>query len=277
MNGPTTFQPLPGHADLASIPRDLRFHSCTNAYPKVLTHEQIEHYNRYGYIMPVRLFSPKEIAEIRGYFDQLLARYQAEGKDSYSISSAHLRHGQVWDVLTHPRIVEVVSDLLGPSVIAWGSHFFCKMPGDGKTVAWHQDSSYWPLTPSKAITVWLAVDDADRANACMQYIPGTQVLGHLTYQLKEDDASNVLNQVVPEIEQYGEPIDVELQAGEASIHSDLLLHGSGANTSARRRCGLTLRYTPGDVRAYLGWNEKGVVVAGDQPEHWAHRPRPRED
>lgn len=277
MNGPTTFQPLPGHADLASIPRDLRFHACTNAYPKVLTHEQIEHYNRYGYIMPVRLFSSKEIAEIRGYFDQLLARYQAEGKDSYSISSAHLRHGQVWDVLTHPRIVEVVSDLLGPSVIAWGSHFFCKMPGDGKTVAWHQDSSYWPLTPSKAITVWLAVDDADRENACMQYLPGTQVLGHLTYQLKEDDASNVLNQVVPEIEQYGEPIDVELQAGEASIHSDLLLHGSGANTSSRRRCGLTLRYTPGDVRAYLGWNEKGVVVAGDQPEHWAHRPRPRED
>ena len=227
--------------------------------------------------MPFRIFSADEVADLRGYFDRLLAKYLAEGKDSYSISSAHLRHGRVWDVLTNPRVVAVVSDLLGPSVIAWGSHFFCKMPGDGKTVSWHQDASYWPLTPSKAVTVWLAIDDADRGNACMRYIPGTHVLGHLTYQLSETDEANVLNQTVPDIEKYGDPVYVELKAGEASVHSDLLLHGSEANTSTRRRCGLTLRYTPGDVRAYLGWHDKGVVVAGEPPAHWANRPRPGEE
>ena len=181
--------------------------------------------------MPLRIFSPEEVADLRGYFDRLLAKYLAEGKDSYSISSAHLRHGRVWDVLTNPRVVAIVSDLLGPSVVAWGSHFFCKMPGDGKTVSWHQDASYWPLTPSKAVTVWLAIDDADRGNACMRYIPGTHVLGHLTYQLSETDEANVLNQTVPDIEKYGDPVYVELKAGEASVHSDLLLHGSEANTS----------------------------------------------
>jgi len=40
-----------------------------------------------------------------------------------------------------------------------------------------------------------------------------------------------------------------LTAGQMSIHSDLLLHGSGANESDRRRCGLTLRYCTADVRA----------------------------
>jgi hypothetical protein len=40
---------------------------------------------------------------------------------------------------------------------------------------------------------------------------------------------------------------------------------------------LTLRYTAGDVLAYLGWADKGVVVAGDKPEHWANRPRPGEE
>jgi ectoine hydroxylase-related dioxygenase (phytanoyl-CoA dioxygenase family) len=162
-------------------------------------------------------------------------------------------------------------------VVAWGSHFFCKMPGDGKTVSWHQDSSYWPLTPSKAVTVWLAIDDADRGNACMRFIPGTHVLGHLTYKLSETDPSNVLNQAVPDVEKYGEPVYVELKAGEASVHSDLLLHGSEANTSTRRRCGLTLRFTPGDVRAYMDWDQKGVVVVGDKPPHWADRPRPTEE
>jgi non-heme Fe2+,alpha-ketoglutarate-dependent halogenase len=277
MTGPTAFSTIPGQDELSHIERDLRFHPCTTADPKVLTREQITRFNRDGYLMPLRLFSPGETAEVRGYFDRLLAKYTAEGKDSYSISSAHLRHGRVWDILTSPRVVAVVNDLIGPDVIGWGSHFFCKMPGDGKTVAWHQDSSYWPLTPSKAVTVWLAIDDADRGNACMKYIPGTHVLGHLTYHLKEGDDSNVLNQTVPDIEKYGEPVYVELKAGEASVHADLLLHGSEANTSNRRRCGLTLRYTPADVKAYLGWNGKGVVVAGAAVPHWANRPRPDQD
>src|SRR5687767_12926578 len=107
----------------------------------------------------------------------------------------------------------------------------------------------------------------------MKYIPGTHVLGHLTYQRSEQDEANVLNQTVPDIDRYGAPVYVELKAGEASVHADLLLHGSDASTSARRRCGLTLRYTPGDVTAYLGWNEKGVVVAGDPVPHWSNRER----
>jgi hypothetical protein len=277
MTAPTTFQTLPGQDDLHRVERDLSFHPSANSAPKVLTPEQIEHFNRRGYVMPLPVFTGAEIGALRSYFDELLAKYVADGKDSYSISSAHLRHGRVWDVLTHPRIVAIVSDLLGPSVVAWGSHFFCKMPRDGKTVSWHQDASYWPLTPSKAVTVWLAIDDADRGNACMRYIPGTHVLGHLTYKLSETDPTNVLNQTVPDVEQYGEPVYVELTAGSAALHSDLLLHGSEANASDRRRCGLTLRYTPGDVRAYMGWQDKGVVVAGPPPAHWNNRPRPGEE
>jgi ectoine hydroxylase-related dioxygenase (phytanoyl-CoA dioxygenase family) len=227
--------------------------------------------------MPFRFFSGAEISEIRAYFDQLLAAYLAAGKDSYSISTAHLRHGRVYDILTNPKIVAVVRDLLGPNVVAWGSHFFCKMPGDGKAVAWHQDASYWPLTPSRAVTVWLAIDDADRENACMRYIPGTHRYGHLTWKLSETDEANVLNQTVEHVERFGEPVDVELRAGEAAIHSDLLLHGSEVNTSSRRRCGLTLRYTPTEVRAGMGWHEKGVIVSGEPSEHWGHALRPQVD
>ena len=201
----------------------------------------------------------------------------AAGGDSYSISTAHRKYARVYDLLTDPRIVACVRDILGEDVVGWGSHFFCKMPGDGKVVSWHQDASYWPLTPSKTVTVWLAIDDADRENACMRFIPGTHHYGHLTYRLTENDGANVLNQTVPGVERYGDPVYVELKAGEASVHADLLLHGSEANASTRRRCGLTLRYTPGDVRAYSGWDQKGVVVAGDPPAHWANRSRPVEE
>jgi ectoine hydroxylase-related dioxygenase (phytanoyl-CoA dioxygenase family) len=88
----------------------------------------------------------------------------------------------------------------------------------------------------------------------------------------------VLDQVVENAESYGEPIDVELEAGQISLHADLLLHGSLANRSSRRRCGLTLRYCSADVTAGLDWHLKGIVVAGrDARGHWANPPRPRSD
>jgi len=272
------FKMIPGQSELDQIERDLRFHPALNDQPKTLSPGQIAQFNRDGYIKGIRIFSEAEIGEIRGYFDRLLARTIAAGGDSYSISTAHAKHARVYDILTDRRIVACVKDLLGEDVVAWGSHFFCKMPHDGKAVAWHQDASYWPLTPSKAATVWLAVDDATIENACMRFISGSHHFGHMTYRPSDSSEHNVLNQTIENVEQYGTPVDDELRAGEVSIHSDLLLHGSNANDSDRRRCGLTLRYCAAEVRAHMDWNQKGVIVSGsDASGHWANRPRPESD
>ena len=233
MNTSPTPKFVPTADELSKVERDLRFHPATVENPQTLSRQEVARFNRDGYLKGMRIFDDAEIAELRRYFDDLLA---------------------------------------------WGSHFFCKMPGDGKRVAWHQDASYWPLTPSKAVTIWLAIDDASVENACMRYIPGSHRLGHLTYRLSETDEANVLNQTVEGIEKLEPPVDVELKAGEVSMHSDLLLHGSEANQSARRRCGLTLRYCPADVKAGLGWNAKGVIVSGvDVSGHWGNAPRPSTD
>lgn len=266
---------IPSADELQSMQRDLKFYHVENSAPQALSTSQIEHYNTRGFIAPLDVYSPTEIADIRGYFDQLLERVVAEGGNSYSISSAHLKYGPVYDILTNPRIVEYISDLFGENVIAWGSHFFCKMPHDGKTVAWHQDASYWPLSPSKAATVWLAIDDADIENACMKFIAGSHHFGHMTYRESDSAEHNVLNQSIDNAEQYGEVVYDQLRAGQVSIHSDLLLHGSEANDSSRRRCGLTLRYCAASVRAGMNWNEKGVQVRGtDATGHWANNLRP---
>lgn len=270
------FKTIPDESDIDGVERDLRFYPADGERGfSVLEPGQVEGFNEAGFVKGVRIFDAGEADELRGYFDALLARVAAAGGDSYSISSAHLSYGRVYDLLTNPRIVGAVSDLLGENVIGWGSHFFCKMPHDGKTVAWHQDASYWPLSPSKTVTVWLAIDDADTENACMRFISGSHWKGHLTYRPSSPEEHNVLNQTVEDVEQYGEEVADELEAGEISIHSDLLLHGSEANGSERRRCGLTLRYCTPDVRAEKGWNAKGVVVKGSDPSgHWGNPGRP---
>src|SRR5262245_36555666 len=147
------FKTIPDYQEIDEIPRDLSFHPCGVESLHVLSHKQIESFNRNGFISPVRIFDKDEMAVHRRCFVELLKQVTAAGGDSYSISTAHLKYGVVYDLLTHPRIVRVVKDLLGENVIGWGSHYFCKMPGDGKRVSWHQDASYWPLTPSKAVTV----------------------------------------------------------------------------------------------------------------------------
>ena len=269
------FSIIPTESELAAMGRDLRFHPSTNTDPKSLTLEQIEQFNQDGYVAPLEIYNDSEINSIRSYFDDLLAQVMQGGGDSYSISSAHLKYGPVYDILTDPKIVAPVADLLGEDVIGWGSHFFCKMPGDGKAVAWHQDASYWPLSPSKAVTVWLAIDDADLENGCMKFIAGSQVHGHMTYRPSDSGEHNVLNQTIDDPESFGRRVDDPLKAGQASIHADLLLHGSEANLSDRRRCGLTLRYCSSDVRADLGWSQKGVLVHGqDDGAHWSNLARP---
>lgn len=275
MSKTTDFAIIPDQQAISEIDREIRFFPADTENPQKLRPEDLRHWNRDGYLGPLDLYDAEEIAEIRDYFDRLLEKTLAAGADSYSISSAHLKHRRVWEMLTDPRLVAYVRDLLGPDVIGWGAHFFCKMPGDGKRVDWHQDCSYWPLTPTKAVTVWLAIDDADLDNGGMEVVAGSHTYGLIDFHASDEASGNVLNQTVRDPEQYGQIRHTPLRAGQFSVHSDLLLHGSAPNTSDRRRCGLTLRYCPADVTAHLGWGQKGVVVSGQaDPRRWPGATRP---
>ena len=263
--------------DLAAMDRDLRFFPANTTSPRVLTRDEIDHYNQFGYSMGHRVFDEEEIGRIRALFDGWLAEALEDGRDSYSIFTAHKRYPEAYDLICHPRIVDYVADILGENVTGWGMHFFCKMPHDGKRVSWHQDISYWPLSKSKTCTIWLAIDDADTENGCMRFIPRSHLHGHIPFSESDNAEGNVLNQTVHDAEQYGDdPVDVLLKAGEMSLHSDLLLHGSEANNSDRRRCGVTMRYCSNDVEAYHpDWSAKGVVVRGTDPRgHWGNPARP---
>ena len=58
----------------------------------------------------------------------------------------------IWDIVTDSRIIDVVSDLLGDTVVLRHSHLFAKLLGDPKRVSWHQDASYWPLTRHRVVS-----------------------------------------------------------------------------------------------------------------------------
>ena len=86
----------------------------------------------------------------------------------------------------------------------------------------------------------------------------------------------MLEQEIEDIERYGAPVPIELKAGEAELHADMLAHGSPPNPSARRRCGVTLRYCPTSVRSInRDWTAQSVLCRGrDEANYWLNVPRP---
>ena len=277
-------------APLATMAKDMTFYPTQNPNPQRLTQREIKQFNDQGYLMGYTIFRDAEVQANRVYFDELLREAAQAGIDpGYGIADYHVTSQKLYDIARHPLILEYVADLLGPNVVLWHSHVFAKPPGETKSVPWHQDASYWPLTPTKTITVWLAIDDSDRGNGALQIIPGTHQ-GIVDYEVVDrEKTANVLSKKIVHAEQYGEPVFIELKAGQISIHPDMMAHGSQPNQSNRRRCGLTLRYCPVDVRAYLDpqresqpgvrsyqdYNKKSVLVLGtDESGYWANVPRP---
>ena len=264
--------------EVSKLNRKLRFFPASNSRPKKFTKEQIRLYNENGYLSGFRVFDERQTREARERSDRLLDRFNREGMGSYAIDRYQDRFLVIWDLARTPTILDYVEDLIGPNIICWATHYFCKLAGDPKGVSWHQDCSYWPLTPSKTVTVWLAIDDVDTENGCMRVIPRSHLHGHLEFRDSDPTEMNVLSQTIEHAERFGDPVDIELEAGMISIHSDLLVHGSLPNMSTRRRCGLTLRYCPPDVHAYWDWNKQSIICRGTDPSgHWANVPRPKDD
>jgi hypothetical protein len=246
---------------------------------KSLQPEQVELFNERGYLSPLDALNPVETEASRSYFDTLLETIHNmhDGRNAYSIMGYHNRCKGIWDLAMHPRILDYIEDLLGPNIVCWSSHYFCKLAQDPKHVPWHQDATYWPVRPTRTITVWLAIDDVDSANAPMRFIPGSHLMGKAEWHVAA--GNYVLPQEIPNATDFGEPVANLLQAGQISIHASTVIHGSEPNTSNRRRCGLTFRYIPSSC-GVLGNAQRllkdGIVCRGDHGS-WFANSRPAND
>ena len=255
---------------------DLRFAPTMNAAPKRLSAGQIDQYNTQGFVQPFDVFSQNEMTEIRSYVDGLMADMGPDG--AYGINCYQARLAGLWDIATDPRIVDHVADLIGPDVLCWATAILSKKPHDPKAVPWHQDASFWALSPARTVTVWLAIDDADAQNSAMRFIPGTHNKGALP-EATADGTENVFHKGTANAEEMGIPFTNALKSGQISLHADMLVHGSLANTSDRRRCGLTLRYCPPSVQIVdPDWSTgvEAVLCRGDAGR-WKTHPRPDND
>jgi len=236
-----------------------------------LSNREKKQFSRNGYIKNLPVFAPDGVARLQKMFDDWSGRVP-EDIDINRVNMWHKASRTFFELCHTPAILDYVEDVIGPNFYQWGGQFFVKYPNDGSEVPWHQDSQYWPLSPERTVTAWLAIYDTDATNAAMQVIRGSHKKGVYTHHI--NDAPNlVLPKEVDANEIDQENIaTLDMKAGEISLHDSRLIHGSGPNASDRRRCGITMRYCPTEVKCDLSvWPTFETYLARGVDKH-RHNP-----
>lgn len=242
---------------------------------KPLTEDEVRAYNERGYLLYHRqLFANDQLDELDSIFGQHRAAETTKKGDEFD--TPHFDDHRLLDFLLAPQVLDLVECIVGPDILLWSSHFICKDPLIGRATPWHEDSAYWMGRLDrydKIVTVWLALDDIDRENGCMQVIPGSHLyFGSSSYR----DVDNTVNTFKSEITDIdlSQAVPFELRRGECSLHDGRIRHGAEPNRSSRRRLGYTMRYISARVRLvperntdHRAWLARGRALAANQLEN----------
>jgi ectoine hydroxylase len=216
-----------------------------------LNAEQIEQFNRDGYLMVNDLFEAEEMdlllkiaksdqqvqqqAHERLDLDSGQTRLWITGSLGEDIYSAFVRN---------PRIVDPVEQMLGGEVYHYHHKIMLKEPFVGGAWEWHQDYGYWYtnecLFPYMASCL-IAIDRATTENGCLQVIKGSHQMGRFDHgaagQQKGADVERV-----KEALKHLELVQCEMEPGAALFFHCNLLHRSDANKSSSPRWSLICSY-----------------------------------
>ena len=138
---------------------------------------------------------------------------------------------------THPNIVGIVEQIVGPDIKMFRNSLLLKPPEVGSAKGMHQDSPYWPIEPMDLCSCWFALDDATEENGCMGVIPGSHRWGavphvHVTDDYVVDEAHYDRNDMIL----------APVRAGGGLFFHSLLLHYTAPNRSNKWRRAIALSY-----------------------------------
>jgi len=245
---------------------------------KALSARAVEQYKRDGFLFPVPALSREEALGCRARLEASERRNGGPLKGNMR-HKVHLLFPWAHELVTHPRILDAVEDILGPDLLCWATNLFTKEAHDPAFVSFHQDATYWGLDPADVMTAWVALSDCPVNSGPMKFVPGShhkQLAHHDTFH-----ADNLLTRgqeiEVAVDEATAATATVILKAGEMSLHHVMVVHGSGPNESDDRRIGLAIRYVPTYVRQVKMRDSATLVRGQDRHGNFDLEPAPRGD
>jgi hypothetical protein len=220
----------------------------------VLSNEEVERYQRHGFIVPKYKLSTSDVARLQELTIQLVEE-NPHLRDKF-MTGPHVKNwgtqglksprAREWlDSARDPDLLDIVEQLIGPDIILWGTTLFYKRALEGPATPWHRDGAYWPITSLATTTVWIAVFDSVIENGCLRFIPGSHLPQRFGRHI-EDDRSEVMFHHIMAGDEFDESLaqDVELEPGQMVLFDVYMTHGARPNTGSRPRAGYALRFMP---------------------------------
>ncbi len=243
-------------------------------YFKALCSHQADEYQRDGVCFPIDGLSFPEVEYFMNAFRGLECAL-GEKPEPALLRHWHLQVKWARELALHPRILDAIEDVIGPDIIVHSSTMFCKAPGDGAYVSWHQDGHYWELSEPRLASAWIALSDSNTENGCMRVLRGSHRQGRVPHAENSISGHNMLTSgleiTVPVDE--SRTADVVLRAGQFSLHHVNIVHGSEPNRSSGPRVGYAVRYASPAVRQTLPHVAVLLARGVDRHNHYEHYTR----
>jgi phytanoyl-CoA hydroxylase len=238
---------------------------------------QIEQFGHSGYLVVPALFAEAEVAGYKAHYMHLriCGTYPGDmwtpdpGNDDPLKRFPRMIHMHRWDDrsrhwLLDSRLRRCLSGLLGQDPYAVQTMLYFKPPG-ARGQALHQDQHFLRVEPGTCVAAWLALDDADEENGCMQVVPGSHRLPLLC--TREADSDQSFTDVEVQMPEDMDTVPVPMQAGDVLFFHGHLIHGSFPNTSRDRyRRSLIGHYIMAEAEKIEPFYHPVLTMDGDRIE-----------
>lgn len=230
----------------------------------ILTHQQIQSYQQDGFLLIEDFLGDEELTFWRQAVTEAIDERNGQkmpgsdikvGEDD-GINEDSDYYNKVFDQMlnlwvTNDKVKQLmVNKELGRMVAQlanwngtriWHDQALIKRPWANPT-SWHLDTPFWSFSDRRALSIWVALDDATYQNGCLYFIPGSN--GETTFENpgigKNMDA---VFEYYPQFKNK-KSVAVPMKAGSCSFHNGLTIHGAGANMTNGFRRAMTCAYMP---------------------------------
>jgi phytanoyl-CoA hydroxylase len=229
-----------------------------------LSHEQVQSYQDNGFVVIENFLSPDELDLWRTAVTKAVGERagikipgkniktgEADGinEDSDYFAKVFDQLLNLWQtsevirqIMLDDRLGKMTTQLSGADGMRiWHDQALIKRPWANPT-AWHLDTPFWSFSDRRAISIWVALDDATLENGCLFFIPGSHKLtsfDKITIGRNMDGIFDVYPQL-----KNSRPVAAPMKAGSCSFHNGLTVHGANANMTPGFRRAMTCAYMP---------------------------------
>ena len=219
-----------------------------------LSPEQLQQFDRDGYLFFPSLFTPAEIKTLTDEVPAIYAERRPEnvlektGEVVRTNFAAHMYSYPFAKLARHPRMVEPVKQIYGEELYMHQFKINGKAAFDGDVWQWHQDYGTWKnddwMPEPRAMNVAIFLDEVNEFNGPLMFIAGSHKLGVLDAEHDTSTTSYPLwvinHDSIRKLVERGGIVAPKGPAGSMILFHGCLVHASTSNLSPWNRVSVYL-------------------------------------